>query len=222
MYSVGEFKDELKHHSVHVSHGQHAQHLVARLYLLAHHLYCEVAVAPQRAVGNHHALGVAGRSAGVVNECQVVGLILVVADVLGSEVERILLSEEPVEVLACILEAVVGACKQAEVCQRDDAFECGHGCCIEFGPHLVAHKEQACTAVVHDVVYLRGVELMQDGYCHCAVGEYAEERSSPAAQVSSAESDAVALLDACMFEQDVHLLDDASYIFILKGAHSIV
>ena len=61
------------------------------------------------------------------------------------------------------------------------------------------------------------MELVEDGHGNGSVGEDAEEGGSPSAEVASAEGYLVARLDACLLEEDVHLLDDAGYIFILEG-----
>ena len=138
-----------------------------------------------------------------------------VAQELGQETAGELLAEEPVQVLACIGELLVARHEQAVVNERDDALQVGHLVGIEGGPHFVAHEQELRLGVVHYVVNLRGMELVEDGHSHSAIGEDAEEGCSPTAQVSAAEGYLVALLDARLLEEDVHLLYYARDIFIL-------
>ena len=103
MASLDELIAELEGHAVHVCHGQDGDDAAAGLQVVAHGLAGEVEVRPQGAVGYHHTLGEACRTAGVVDEGQLVGaLLVVVADVLLSEILGKLLAVELVEVLACI------------------------------------------------------------------------------------------------------------------------
>ena len=93
---------------------------------------------------------------------------------------------------------------------------------VEVGPYLITHKEKLRLRVVDDVVNLGGVEFVEDGDGDSSVGEDAEEGSSPSAEVASAQGNLVAWLDACLFEEDVELLDDAGYVLVLKGEKSVV
>ena len=68
--------------------------------MLAHHPIEEVEVAPQRTIRQHHALGEAGRAAGVVDEGQLLGAVLVVADVAALEGLRIFFAEELIKMFA--------------------------------------------------------------------------------------------------------------------------
>ena len=64
-----ELKDKFECHAVHVSHGQHRDHLVAGVNLFAEHVASEVIVRPQGAIGKHHTFGEARCAAGVVDHC---------------------------------------------------------------------------------------------------------------------------------------------------------
>ena len=76
--------------------------------------------------------------------------------------------------------------------------------------------------MVHNVVNLTGVKLVEDRHGDSSVGQDAEEGCSPTAQVPAAEGNLVALLDARLFEEDMHLLDDARHVFVLQGEYSII
>ena len=222
MDACHEFVGELEGHSVHVCHREHTEHFVTGLEFFAEDMESEVAVAPEGAVGNHDALRVAGGAAGVVEDCHFVGLVLIVVEEFGQEAVGELFAKEPVEVLACKSELVIAADEQAVIGERDDAQQVRHLVSIQIGPNLVAHEEKLRLRVVNDVVNLGGMELVEDGDGDSSVGEDAEEGSSPSAEVASAQGYLVAWLDACLFEEDVELLDDAGYVLVLKGEKSVV
>ena len=142
MGSHHEFVGELEGHAIHVSHRQHREDIDACLDFVAEDMTGEVAIAPKCPVGNHHALRVAGCSAGIVQHSHLVGLVLVVAEELRQEAARELLSKEAVEVLAGIGQLFIAADKQTVVDQRDDTQQVGHFVGIESRPYLVAHKEK--------------------------------------------------------------------------------
>ena len=174
MYTIDKLKQELKSHSVHVCHGQHAQHLVALLDLRSQYVYSKVIVAPQSTVGYHHSLGVAGGSTGIVDQRKLLGFIFVIVQMIGSEVQRIFLSEKQIQILTCIRELLVGTTEQTEISERDDALQSGHCFGFQLWPYMVTYKQELSTAVVHDIMNLRGVKLMQDGYSHSTIGENTE------------------------------------------------
>ena len=100
MATLEELVDELKRHTVHMSHGKDAQHVVALLHVAAHGMAGKVEVAPDGAVGNHDAFGKTGGAAGVVDERQLIRtLLLVVGDMLLAEILGEFLTEHLVEVL---------------------------------------------------------------------------------------------------------------------------
>lgn len=100
MHALEKLEDKLERHAVHVGHGQDADDVVAALERLAQHVEGEVGVAPQRPVGQHHALGAPGGAAGVVDEGQLLGAVLVVADVAALEGLRIFFAEELIKMFA--------------------------------------------------------------------------------------------------------------------------
>ena len=76
--------------------------------------------------------------------------------------------------------------------------------------------------MVHDVVYLVGGELVEDGYCYCSVGECCEERYRPVGAVASAEGYLVAFLHTTVLEHDVQFLYLASHVVILQCGSFVV
>lgn len=67
----------------------------------------------------------------------------------------------------------------------------------------VTHEEKFCLAVVDDVVYLVGHELMQDRYGYGTIGEGSEECYCPVGTVATAEGNLVTLDDTRILEHDV-------------------
>ena len=156
MTTVEELEDELEGHAVHVGHGQHRDDTIAGLDGLTQHLAGKVVVRPQGAIGQHDAFGEARSSTGIVDQCQFVGILLVVViDMLFAEVFWELLAVELVEVLAGIGEFISTADHQRVVGVVDDTFERRHLHRIDDCGHVVANKEQAGLRVVYDIVDAR-------------------------------------------------------------------
>ena len=215
---VEELEDEFEGHAVHVGHGEHGNDAVAALHLLAEHFDGELVVGPDGAVGNHDTLGVGRGAAGVVDEGKVVGCGVVgVVDEFLAEEFGVLFSEELVEALAGFGELFGARNEERVVGDAHDAFEVRHGIGVELGPDHIAGKEDFRFGVVHNVVNLGGLELVEDGYGHCAVAEDSHEGCGPVGAVASAKGDAVAALDTRVFEENVELLNLAGNILILEG-----
>ena len=107
MATCEELEYELEGHAVHVCHRQYADDIVASMYLLAKYSYGKVVVAPQGTIWNHHSLGESCRSARVVDESHVVGILLSrIAYVFLTEKFGEFLSEHLVQMLACICQLV--------------------------------------------------------------------------------------------------------------------
>ena len=217
-----ELVGELECHAVHMRHWKHREHVVACLNDVAKFVLCEVAVAPECAVRQHDALRVACRSACVVQHCHLVGAVFVVAQKLGQEAARELLSEESVQVLASISQLVVAAHEEAIIDKGDDAFEVGHLVGIERGPNLVADKEEFRLRVIDDVVNLVWMELVKHRHSNGAISQYREEGSSPSREIPAAKRNLVARLDAGFFKEDMELLDDTRHILILQGENPVI
>ena len=223
VHALEKLEDKLKRHAVHVGHGQDADDVVAALKRLAQHVEGEVDVAPQRPVGQHHALGAPGGAAGVVDEGQLLGALLaVVVDVLLAEVFRILLAKHLVEVFAGVGELLGAADHERIVGDVDDALQSRHLRGVDLRGRHVADEEELGVAVVDDVVDLVGRELVEDGHGHRAIGEDGEEGGSPGRGVASAEGYLVAPLHARGLKHDVQFLYLARHIVILQRLAFVV
>ena len=179
VHTADELEDELECHAVHVGHGEHGEHTVAGLHILANGINSEVYVAPKGAVGYHHSLAVACGSAGVVDDGEFFCLVLVVHHIFRTEGVGVSLAKEFVQVLACLYKVFGLAVQNLIVVDANDAIEGRHGIRTEVCPFALANEEELALAVVHNVMNLVGVELVEDGHCHCAVCDYRKEGNSP-------------------------------------------
>ena len=66
--------------------------------------------------------------------------------------------------------------------------------------------------MVDNIVYLLGIELMEDGHGNGSVGQRCQKGHGPVSRVSSADSYLVALLHVTVLEQDVQLFDFPGYV----------
>ena len=121
-----------------------------------------------------------------------------VADVLCTEVHRVALAEEAVEVLARELYFLRARDKDLVLVAGvgEHAFEARHLLGVDLRPHLVAHEEELGLGVVHKVVNLLRVELVEDGHCHSTVGQRGQEGYAPACTVAAADGHFIAFLHA--------------------------
>ena len=103
MTTFDELEDEFKRHAIHVGHGKNTDDIISTFNLFTQYLVGKVGIAPQCAIGEHHALGKSCRSTGVVNKCQLFGIgVNIVIDMFFSEIFRILLAKHLVQMLARI------------------------------------------------------------------------------------------------------------------------
>ena len=116
---------------------------------------------------------------------------------------------------ACVRELLRTGEHERVVGQIDDALKSGHLGRIDLLGHIVANKQEFRLAVIDDVVYLLGLELILYGHCHCTIGEGGKERHCPVGGIAPAESDFVARFHSGMFEEDVELFDFARHVMIL-------
>ena len=178
-------------------HGQNRDDVITLLDGRAQHVAGKVVVRPQRTVGNHHTLREARGTAGIVDQGQLVRTLLdVIVDMLLTEVFRILLSIEGVQVLAGIGQLLRARHDERVVRIADDALQVRHLLRVDDASHIVAGKEQLRIRVVHDIMNLLGHEFVQDGHGNGTVGQRGDESHSPLAAVSSAECNLVTFLYA--------------------------
>ena len=208
---------ELEGHAIHMCQREDADDVWILLKMLTHHLAGKVEVAPQCAIWNHHTLREARGAAGVVDECQLVGtLLVVVVHMLLTEVFRILAAKHLIEVLAGIGEFIGARHQERIVRDVDDALQPRHLRGIDGSGHDITHKEQLGVAVVHDVMHLVGHELMQDGHSHGTIGEHSQIGGGPVGTVASAKGNLVALHHPTVLKHDMQFLNLTCHIMVLQ------
>lgn len=198
-----------------MGHGQDAHAVAATGDMLAHHPIEEVEVAPQRTIRQHHALGEAGGTAGIVDERHVFGIAVVIGHMLATEELGELAAKHLVEMLTCIGQLVGTREHQRIVGEIDNALKSGHLGAIYLGGDDIAHEEQLGIAVIDNVVYLVWGKLVQDGYGYSTIGERGQEGTGPGRTVAAAKGYLVTLLHAAVLKQDVQLLYLARHVMIL-------
>ena len=109
------------------------------------------------------------------------------------------------------------AVHECEVLHTNDALQGWHAVFVQVLPHLIAHEQQTCFAVVDDVVYIIWFELVQDGHDDGTVGNGGQERHAPVSAVTSTQSDFVARTDIGRFEEQVHLGYFTSHVLVLQA-----
>ena len=94
MVAVDETEDKLDHHAIHVGHGQNAHDVGAALYVWTKTIKHKVEITPQSTIREHHTLGETCCAAGIVDECQLVGrLLLIIVNMLLAEIFGIFMSK---------------------------------------------------------------------------------------------------------------------------------
>ena len=86
--------------------------------------------------------------------------------VFGAETVGVFLSKQTVHVGSCIVKFFVAREEYLVVVVTDDSNQIWHLFCTYFFPYLIANEEQSCFGVVCYLVYLFGVEIVQDWYSH--------------------------------------------------------
>ena len=87
---------------------------------------------------------------------------------------------------------------------------------------LLLNKKKLCLGMVDDILNLIWMEFIQDRNNNGTITKYAEECSTPTSRITTTKCDAITLLDSTLLKDDVHLLNDASYILILISIISII
>ena len=111
--------------------------------------------------------------------------------------------------------------QELEGIDLDDDGEAGHLLLGESFPDDLVHEEDAGLGMVHQVVDVAGLELVQDGHGHGAVGEGGEETHAPVRLVAGADGDFVAPLEPALLESDVQFGDPARHVPVVER-HALV
>ena len=212
MGSLAHAKQEVKHHAEHMPQRQHGHHAVARPQVDA--LTTKHHVGPDAPVRQHDSLGVARGAGCIVDDGQLLRRVTTVNHVLGTEVIRVMMSEQLVQASARGGYLLRTRHQQRKVRQVHDGFQSGHKRFVQVFPYLVAHKKHTRLRVIHDVMYVIRFKLMQDGYRHSAISYHAQKGYHPMGTVTAANGYLVAGTYAALLQHDVHLGYLARHIFV--------
>ncbi len=169
--------------------------------VLVRHRLQEYEVAREVVHREHYALRISGRSAGVVEQYQLVVRHVAIADVVYRESVRITLAvvlRHAVHALGQLL--AVALENDVIVGQRKHRLRIRHVGLFETVPVRIGEEEQTALRVVHDVGDVRRREILQNRHDYRTVGDCREVDDAPARSVAAHEGDFVLRLDACLVE----------------------
>ena len=181
--------NKLEGESIHVCHWEQGQHGAA--FLQSKLLVGERDVRPHGTERNHHSLGIAGGSRGVVDDGELVGLVVEEMHVVGGDglfCFRLLAHHGDVHHLAVSHAFVVFS------------IECRHD--FTFDEH--AGEQQFGIRMLGDIGNLLSVEIHKNRYCHGSVSDDGKEAGTPIAGVFVADGDFIPLLDSLFFKKAMH------------------
>ena len=208
--------EKVVNHAEHMPQRQHGDDSIAGIH--AQHLAAIIHIAPQAAVGQHDAFGVARGTRGVIDDRQFVGRSLApVMDVLGAEILGVAGAVTGIAVLEGFHQRIIAADHRGEVFQQDDTFEVGHDCLVQGFPGTCTYEEQFGFGVIDDMMDVVRLELMEDGDDDCAVCHGCQEGNPPVSAVASAYGDLVARADAGTLQDEVELGYLPCHVLVLQG-----
>ena len=179
-------------------------------------------IGPDGAVGDHHALGEAGRAGSVAQDGQLVGLVLVVVQVLGADAARIgllvhLLQLRPGRFRDSFLQM-----ENLVVFKLDDGDEAGHVLGVQAVPDGPLHEEDLRVGMVHQVVDVPGLELVEQRDGNGPIGHGGQETDRPVGLVAGNDDDLVAGNDPVVLVGQVHLRDAAGKVAVQERLALVV
>ena len=119
--------------------------------------------------------------------------------------------------MVAAVEQMLQTChRQRKIVQQHHTVEVGHLLCIEVFPHHIAHKQHARFGVIHNTMYIVGLELVQDRHCHGAVGQCSQKSHTPMRTVAAAQSHFVALFQTALFVHQVYFCNLTGNLFVLQ------
>ena len=205
MASVAQHMYHLKGETEHVRHGQHTYRSVS-VVAVGYIVQGEAYIRPYIAVGEHDALGEAHRAAGVVEYRHGIDIFgLHILHVCRREALGILLAEETIEIGASLAQPLAPRHQQGIVGDIDCASQLLQGIRVEVLPYRGIDKEQLGIGVIDQVMHVVWLEFVQNGHCHCTIGENTEECHAPMGAIAPAQCDFVASLDAGVLKEQMQL-----------------
>jgi len=219
----GQRRQEIEGAAVGVGQRQERQRASAFLEIVlsglgVDHRHGEHHVAREVVHREHHALGIARRPRGVIQQDDLVVGYFGVFDVVYAESARIfgavVLHDVALELGERFPVALV---HHMEVREREDGFDLFDLVLFDHVPEVVAQKQQAAFRVVDDVDDICGGEILEDRHDHGAVGDGSYVGDAPAGVVAADQRDFVALFDPGFLEKQVQFGDFLGHFVIRKG-----
>ena len=182
------------------------------------HRHREHHVAREVVHREHHALRIAGRSRGVVEQDDLVVGNFGIFDVVDAESARVLgavvLHDVALELGERLAVALVD---RMEVREREYGLDLLDLVLLDHVPEVVAQEQQAAFRVVDDMDDVRRGEILEDRHDHCSVGDGSHVGDAPAWVVAADERDFVALLDPGFLEKQVDFRNLLGHFIVRKG-----
>ena len=211
--AVAQRIDELDHEAVHVGHREHRHHLVAGrdVALAVVHDGGEVAV------GEHHALRVAGGAGGVVDRGEVVPVVGREDDVVGAVAIGPLGGEQAVHLGEGGFDFRGGGPQELPAVDVHDELERAHLGDVHLGELVFVGEEGDALGVVDEEGGVLCGEVREERDDDGLVGIDGEVAHAPAGAVAGPEGDLVPLLQAELLEHEVEFLNLGGHLAIGKG-----
>ena len=111
--------------------------------------------------------------------------------------------------------------KELERIYLDHNLEIRHFLRLEAFPDNIVHKQHTGIRVVHQIVYVAGLEFMEDGNGHCAISDGCQEADSPVGLVAGAYCNFVTLFEAALFKSNMKLGYPQGHLTVCEG-HALV
>ena len=186
----------------HVGKRQHVQHCVSWLEKIET-VDAELYVAPEVAVGEHHAFGEAGGAGGIIYQSQIAAIVHGVIYVFGGEDSRIAFAEKSVVVFGGKCHFLGTREQQTAVGNPDCGVDCRHTVGADAVPCVGVGKQQAGFAVVHQMFYCFRSESRKNRHTNSTVCKAGKDAYCPFGTVAAAESYLVADGNTGMCECEV-------------------
>ncbi len=178
--AVAQGIDKLDYQAVHVGHGQHGDHLVARRYVAL----TEIHIRAEIAIGQHHAFRVSGRAGSIIDRAQVVPVIGREMDEFLLVSVRIFLGKGGIQVLVRLGEGRIVAIEQIPGIHIHRHAQPGHFGHIQFGPFIGVGKKHYAFGMIHQIADTFRRKIGQNRDNHGLVGIHSHIGHSPAGAVT--------------------------------------
>ena len=201
--------------------GQHRHDLRIGVHLGLGILPGQEDVGIQGPIRDHHAFRESGSAGSIVDQGQFVRLILVIGDVIGAETLGEGLRKGIRQLVPDRRQLVVPRIQVLQGIHLHDDMQARHLRLGQALPDHLVHEKDLRLGVVDQIMDVTGLELVQDGHRHRAIGHGSQETHAPVGLVAGAEGHLVAFLQAAFLEIDMQMLDTPGDILVAQR-HALV